>query len=74
MKTGYFGRATENGYTAKSTQVHITDSYARPICRYRPHRTMQFQWCASGVMISYVECKQCKEQYKKSLYKLAKKI
>ena len=74
MRTGYFARATEEGHKAMFTQVHIVDGYNKPLCRYEPHKTMHFLWCAYGVRINYVECKECKEKYKKLLMKLAKEI
>ena len=60
MKTGYFGRATENGHRAMATKVHVVDDFGKPICGYKPHKTMQFQWCAMGVRLPYVECPKCK--------------
>ena len=62
MKTGYFARAHEDGHSAKSTQVHIVDYKNKPICRYKPHKTMQFLCCAAGIVINYVKCKECKEK------------
>ena len=62
MKTGYFARATEEGHRAKSTQVHIVDYNNEPLCRYRPHKTMQFCFCANFEHLPYVECKRCKEK------------
>jgi len=74
MRTGYFSRATEEGHIAKFTQVHIVYHNNKLLCRYRPHPTMKFQWCSGGVNLSYVECKKCKERYKKLLNKIAKEI
>ena len=62
MKTGYFSRAHEDGHSAKSTQVHIVDDYGKPICRYKPHKTMQFLCCAWHIYLPYVECKKCKQK------------
>ena len=64
MKTGYFGRATEKGYNAKSTQVHIVNGEGVSICGYKPHKTMEFQWCATFAYLPYVECKKCKYLFK----------
>jgi len=60
MKTGYFARATEEGHRAKFTQVHIVDDYDKPLCGYKPHKTMQFYFCSIGVYLPYIECKRCK--------------
>jgi len=65
VKTGYFSRAHEDGHSAKSTIVHIVDSYNKPICGYKPHKTMQFLLCAYGIYFPYVECKKCKEKIMK---------
>jgi hypothetical protein len=62
LQTGYFARPV-NGPTGKSTNVHIVDG-RMPICGYKPHHTMQFQWNANGVVLSYVGCEKCKENLK----------
>lgn len=64
MRTGYFGRATENGHRATHTRVHIVDG-RRALCGYVPHETMIFCWCCEGITLEYVECKKCKERYLK---------
>lgn len=74
MKTGYFARATEEGHKALFTQVQIVNGYNKPLCRYKPHGTLHFLWCANCVQLSYVECKKCKEEYKKLLNKLVEEI
>lgn len=63
MRTGYFARATEDKHKAKHTQVHIVKSNGLCLCGYRPHKTMQFQWCANGVVLNYVECNRCGDRY-----------
>lgn len=70
MKTGYFARATEEGHRAKFTQVHIVNDYDKPICRYRPHRTMQFMFSANEAYLPYVECKGCRKKYNKFIDKM----
>lgn len=74
MKTGYFARAHEDEHNAQATMVHIVDWDNKPLCRYKPHPTMNFQWCAGGVNLSYVECKECRKKYKNFLNKLAEEI
>jgi hypothetical protein len=60
LETGYFARATENGHSAKHTQVHVySHSSNRALCGYRPHKTMLFQWVSRGITPPYVECSGC---------------
>ena len=72
MKTGYFARASEEGHNACETMVHVV-SDNKALCGYRPHKTMQFCFCAGGVYLPYVKCKKCKEKYSKYLIKEADK-
>lgn len=60
MKTGFFARASGEGGKALSTNVHVTDDNNKPICGYKPHKTLQFQWCAGRLVKHYVECATCK--------------
>jgi len=56
--TGYFGRAT-NGKLSKKVSKYIHSVVNnKPICRYKPHPTMIFQWCATD-NVTYVDCPQC---------------
>lgn len=66
MMTGYFGRASSKGVRAISTKTHVVEGH-KPICGYRPHSTMLFQWCAPGIQLSYVECPKCKVLAQKRL-------
>ena len=68
FSTGWFGRASEQGHSAKSTKVHLLVN-GKPVCGYKPHKTMQFQWCASSIMNSYIECSECKEKATEYEYK-----
>jgi hypothetical protein len=61
MKTGYFGRATEEKHKAYHTRVHILDERENCLCRYKPHKTMKFQFCSNGIGLDYVECDKCKD-------------
>ena len=65
MKTGYFAKATEEGHKAGFTIVHIVDNYGEPICRYKPHKTMQFCFCSNGIYLPNVECPQCRKKGEK---------
>lgn len=60
MRTGYFGRASEENHLAKSTKVHIVENDSTPVCGYKPHKTMKFIFCANGVVMRLVECVKCK--------------
>lgn len=82
-QTGYFARAGQNGLSAKSTKVHVIKN-GKPVCGYKPHKTMQFCWNANGIYLSYVDCPKCKAlcqpkpepemESKSSLHKLMKWI
>jgi len=57
--TGWYGRPTENGLPARVTKyVHFILN-GRPVCGYKPHPTMQLQWCASGRILRYIDCPKC---------------
>jgi len=62
--TGWYGRATENDHRAMFTMVHFVED-GKPICGYRPHKTMIFQFCASGFYDNYVECPACRRKKEK---------
>lgn len=65
-KTGFFGRAGSKKGKAGATKVHIVAvEDNRPVCRYVPHPTYQFQFCSAGIHAPYVECKQCCEWMEK---------
>lgn len=55
VATGYYGipGATRGNFT-----VHVVQD--GPICGWKPRREMEFQWCAWGVVLSYVECASCR--------------
>ena len=59
-QTGWYGRAHQNNQSAISTNVHITID-GKPACGYKPHPTMQFQWCANQIIFGYIECTKCKK-------------
>jgi hypothetical protein len=60
VKTGYFARPTERGMNEKVSSVHLVCGQ-HPICGYKPHRTMRFQFCANFPFDEYVKCPKCKE-------------
>lgn len=67
--TGYFGRPSISGkQSGKWTKVHITCN-GKPLCGYRPHKTMSFQWNSSGINLGYTECDKCKELGREILLK-----
>lgn len=68
ISTGYFGRATEKGHNAMTTQVHVYNGKTgRCLCGYKPHKTMQFMWCANDAQVEYIECGNCLEKVAESL-------
>ena len=54
MNTGYYG------ISGKSTRskVHL-DINGHPACGAKIHKDAEFQWCASGIKLDYLECKHC---------------
>ena len=60
MRTGYFGRASGEGGKALVTNVHVTNNSDNPICGYKPHPTLRFQWCANRLVFHYVGCSTCR--------------
>lgn len=63
-QTGWYGRASEHGRRAISTKYTHVVKDGRPICGYRPHPTMQFQFCAGYLCLEYVNCPTCLEKAK----------
>jgi hypothetical protein len=61
-KTGYYARASEDGHRASQSKAHIVLE-GNPVCGYKPHKTMQFCWCANGVVEEYVDCVKCRRWY-----------
>ena len=58
--TGWFGRASKKGQKGCHTKVHYTRD-GKPVCGHKPHKTMQFQFCAHGFQYTWVECKGCRD-------------
>ena len=62
MRTGYFAN------TKSATKTHLVDNMNKPICNSNI-KNKTFQWCANGVMYSYIECETCKVKAKELLEK-----
>ena len=78
--TGWFGRPQQHGsHYARWTKVHVvvvTDGLGeigRVLCGYKPHRTMEYQFCTRGIRFDYIESPRCKERAKLILEKYHKK-
>jgi hypothetical protein len=63
VSTGYYAKVH-----GKHTMVHLVDE-GKPMCGYKPAKSMQFQCCAPFPHLEYVECKKCKEKFEKK-YKM----
>jgi hypothetical protein len=58
--TGWFGIPGARG--RGSTKVHLVDKLTdKPVCGARLSPKQVYQWCASYVDVSMVECKACRE-------------
>lgn len=55
--TGYYGKPG----THYTSGVHAVRD-GKPLCGYRPAKTMVFQWCANGIQHDYLECDRCRER------------
>ena len=60
MSTGYFGIP---GSATGFTKVHIVEG-GRPICGARVSPESEYQWCAPGIKLDYLECGNCKRVLK----------
>ena len=56
MKTGYYGTVGKN----QRSKVHLHHD-GKPVCGARISSKASFYWCAAGVHLQYVECKNCLE-------------
>lgn len=61
LRTGYFANTKRGG------KVHVVrnDVGSPPICGSKIGEDMQFQHCANGIHLDYVECKKCKKNANK---------
>jgi len=64
METGYFARPTYKGViAARSRYVHFFDHEKQKcLCGYKPHKTMNFQFCSDDAYDSYCNCPRCKKE------------
>ena len=53
--TGYFARETR---PYERTKVHAV-AFGKPICGVSISEEAEFQWCAGGVHLPYIECQRC---------------
>lgn len=53
-QVGYFARSD------KWTKCHVTKN-GKCLCGYKPHETMEFQWCAGFIILGFIECPKCKK-------------
>lgn len=53
IETGYYGVPGKIG-----GKVHLAEGH-KPMCGTHLHPKAEFQWCARGVVLSYVECQRC---------------
>ena len=60
IETGWFG--IPGGPEWRSTKVHIC-MRRRPVCGTRMGPNQQFQFCATGMYMPYVECKRCQKRF-----------
>lgn len=60
--TGWFGRAHEDNHSSISTKVHVVKLSGGTLCGYKPHKTMKFQFCSTGIVLGYVECPTCEKK------------
>jgi hypothetical protein len=59
--TGWFGRYEYRGKSGVrhfATATHVVENGV-PVCGVILHPDMEFQWCGSGIVREYVECRNC---------------
>jgi hypothetical protein len=61
MIVGYFGRPFNKDHKSFTTKTHIVEN-SKVLCGYKPHKTLEFLWCAYN-NLDYVECDKCKKVY-----------
>jgi len=54
MKTGYYATPRSE----RKFKVHIVKG-RKPLCGYKPGRTMKFIKCAVGIFLPYITCSKC---------------
>lgn len=64
--TGWYG--IPGGPEVRSSKVHVVNDNG-PICGSKISDKQQFQRCANGVVLPYVECEHCRKKLIKELKK-----
>jgi hypothetical protein len=62
VSTGWFGQPGRGG---RSTKVHVLKEDGTCLCGYKAHKSFEYQWCASGINLEYVDCTTCKRKSEK---------
>lgn len=63
VATGYFGVP---GSSKGNFTVHAVGDDG-PLCGWRPRKSMEFQWCAHGIVWGFLECEGCKKAARRRL-------
>ncbi len=71
MTIGWFGRCFNVNHKSLSTKTHIANN-GKVLCGYKPHKTLEFNWCSGVDNLEYLECKKCKEKLLKEKIKWIK--
>lgn len=66
-QTGWYGSPL------RSTKVHVVFD-GHPICGAKIGIDLDFQWCANGIVIDYLECSHCERKAKKELCNEIKRL
>ena len=62
--TGYFAHIKR---PTRRTKIHIVLSNGQPACNCKPAEGSEFQWCAHGAYLGYLDCQNCLRVYRKTL-------
>lgn len=68
MAIGWFGRCFNKDHKSLSTKTHVVIK-DKVLCGYKPHKTLEFNWCSTNNSMMYLECNKCKIKLKKMLKK-----
>ena len=71
MAIGWYGRCFNKNHKSLSTKTHVVSDVikGKVLCGYKPHKTLEFNWCATNNNMIYLECNKCKTKLKKILEK-----
>lgn len=64
MSTGWFG--IPGKVPSKSTKVHAFHE-GRTLCGWTPDPKYQFQWCATGIVLTLIDCSRCRAKIEEPL-------